>query len=144
MLYGCGGSAAPLPAEPARPALHAIRVGAAEAFAAIVATPGEREKGLMGRTDLGPDEGMLFIFPSAGRQAFWMKDTPSPLSIAFITPDGRIAEITDMAPNTLDRHVSESDALMALEMPSGWFARNGVKPGDRVVVPEGSLPAAVR
>jgi hypothetical protein len=144
LACGCADPGAPAAPAPPRPALHRVKVGPAEASVAVAATPEERARGLMGRADLAPDEGMLFIFPSPARQSFWMKDTPAALSIAFVTPDGRIAEIQHMAPGSLERHVSESEALMALEMPAGWFDRKGVKPGDRIIVPQDAMPAAVR
>jgi uncharacterized membrane protein (UPF0127 family) len=65
-----------------------------------------------------------------------MKDTHVPLSIAFITPAGEIAEIQDMAPLDETPHVSTVDVLMALEMPAGWFESKGVKVGDMVALGE--------
>ena len=73
--------------------------------------------------------GMLFIFEKADRYSFWMKNTPLPLSIAFIAADGSILNMEEMQPNTIDTHHAQSDALYALEMNSGWFTRNGIKLG---------------
>ena len=68
--------------------------------AEVAANPEERATGLMHRFSLRPDSGMLFVFERAEPQAFWMKNTFIPLSIAFIGADGRILNIEDMAPQT--------------------------------------------
>ncbi len=65
-------------------------------------TPAEREHGLMGRTSLDTDEGMVFLFDGPTDGSFWMKDTLIPLSIAFWDEDGRIVGIRDMDPCTED------------------------------------------
>src|SRR5207244_7113228 len=88
--------------------------------------------GLMNRFSLRPDHGMLFVFREAQPQAFWMKNTYVPLSIAFIGADGRILNIEDMAPQTETTHPSRGIALYALEMKKGWFAERGIAAGDRV------------
>ncbi len=129
---------------PQRLPLHTIRVGPVEARVAVAATPEERNRGLQGRVNLAADEGMLFVFASPRQVSFWMKDTPTALSIAFVTPDGRIAEIQEMAPETTETHVSRESALMALEMPAGWFGKSGVKVGDRIAVPDDAIPSEVR
>lgn len=98
----------------------------------VAKTPGDRAVGLMGRKHLGKDEGMLFIFEEEGYHSFWMKDTLIPLSIAFIDRDRRIVKITDMEPLTLTSHSPGLPVLYALEMNRGWFAKNGIKPGDVV------------
>lgn len=110
----------------------ALMVGNHRIQAEIADTPQSREHGLMQRDHLCADCGMLFIFERADRHSFWMKDTPLPLSIAFIAPGGAIINIAEMQPMATDIHSAKGKALYALEMPSGWFARNGIKPGDRV------------
>jgi uncharacterized protein len=96
------------------------------------ATAQEREHGLMQRTVLCADCGMLFIFSRAERHTFWMKNTVLPLSIAFIAADGSIINIAEMQANTTDYHQAQGNALYALEMNRGWFSRHGVQPGDRL------------
>ena len=118
-----------------------LRIGNKAVSAEIANTPQSRERGLMQRDRLCTDCGMLFVFEKAGRYNFWMKDTPLPLSIAFIAADGAIINIAEMQPNTTDIHGAEGNALYALEMHSGWFARNRIKPGDRVQGVK-NLPAA--
>ena len=104
-----------------------LRIGNLRIQAEIASTPQSRSQGLMQRTYLCADCGMLFVFPQPGRYAFWMKNTPLPLSIAFIAADGTILNIEEMQPNTTENHVAQGDALYALEMNSGWFSQSGVK-----------------
>ena len=100
--------------------------------AEVAATEPARTQGLMYRFSLQPDHGMLFVFVRPEVQAFWMKNTYVPLSIAFIDADGRILNIEDMAPQTEEAHPSRGRALYALEMKKGWFLQRGIGPGDRV------------
>ena len=109
-----------------------LHIGQHRIRAEIARTPQSHERGLMQREQLCKDCGMLFVFPKAGRLSFWMKNTPLPLSIAFIAADGAILNIEEMQPNTTNVHSAQGDALYALEMNKSWFAKNGVKPGHRV------------
>ena len=100
---------------------------------------GERAQGLMGRTELAPDAGMVFLFPEPTRGAFWMKDTLIPLSIAFYDDDGRILRILDMEPCRRDPcrlYDPEVEYRGALEVNQGAFARWNVGEGDRVRLEE--------
>ncbi len=109
-----------------------LRIGSHNIRATIVNTAQSRERGLMKTSRLCENCGMLFIFPVAEKHTFWMKDTPLPLSIAFIAADGKILNLADMQPNTLHFHASRGDALYALEMNQGWFSERAIKPEDRV------------
>ncbi len=100
--------------------------------AEIAATAAALEKGLMYRRSLPPDHGMLFVFNEPTFQCFWMKNTPLPLSIAFIDANGTINRITHMAPHTETAHCPPTEILYALEMEQGWFDRYQIKPGDVV------------
>lgn len=95
-------------------------------------TPHQREQGLMRHTKLCTQCGMLFVFPYAAKYTFWMKNTALPLAIAFISADGIIINIDEMQANTTNQHSARGDTVYALEMNSGWFARNNIKPGDSV------------
>jgi uncharacterized membrane protein (UPF0127 family) len=110
-----------------------LAIGKHTVVAEVAASPETRERGLMFRYDMKDGEGMLFVFPSAQRQSFWMKNTPLPLSIAFIDARGVILNIRDMMPFTTDGHPSEGEALYALEVNRGWFAQRGIRAGDRVL-----------
>lgn len=103
--------------------------------AEIAQTPQERAKGLMGRQSLPPNHGMLFVFESASRQCFWMRNTPLPLTIAFIDSQGKIASFADMAPFSEETHCSTVPVPYALEMEQGWFKKRGVLVGDSVGLP---------
>lgn len=109
-----------------------LTIGRHKLTAEVAATPAQREVGLMHRFSLKPDHGMLFVFERAEPQAFWMKNTYVPLSIAFIGNDGHIVSIDDMAPQDERSHWSNGPARFALEMRKGWFAERGIVAGDRV------------
>lgn len=123
---------AQLALQPAWCADVALMIGNHRIHAEIANTPESRANGLMQRDHLCADCGMLFVFPEAGRHNFWMKNTPLPLSIAFISASGSILEIAEMRPFTTEIHGTHSDVLYALEMNSRWFARKGIKQGDKV------------
>ena len=98
----------------------------------------EQAKGLMDRTTLGENRGMLFVYPDEQERSFWMKDTLIPLSIAFIASERRIIDIQDMKPldDEPPSYVSAKPAQYALEVNQGFFEKRGVKVGDRVDLPE--------
>ncbi|MCL1860299.1 MAG: DUF192 domain-containing protein [Proteobacteria bacterium] len=91
-----------------------------------------RHLGLMYRSHLPSDQGMLFVYPSSIRICMWMKNTLIPLSVAFLDEEGRILNIEDMTPQSEESHCSVKLARHALEMNRGWFAGHGVKAGDRI------------
>lgn len=109
-----------------------LTVGMYRVVAEVAADEPSRERGLMFREHLGANEGMVFVFPMAGRQCMWMKNTPIPLSVAFLDEAGRILNIEEMAPRTLDSHCAAAPARFALEMPGGWFRERGIGPGTRI------------
>jgi uncharacterized membrane protein (UPF0127 family) len=100
----------------------------------LARTDAERAQGLMNRKTLADGRGMLFIFDRDQILSFWMKNTLIPLSIAFISADGRILEIRDMRPLDETAVRSGRSARYALEAPQGWFSRAGITAGD-VVLP---------
>ena len=100
--------------------------------AEVAATDESRTRGLMFRDQLPENRGMLFVYPEAGIQQMWMLNTPIPLSVAFIGRDGRILNIREMAPQSVDVHPSNGAAAYSLEMNRGWFAKRGIGPGARV------------
>jgi uncharacterized protein len=108
-----------------------------QSFAVEIArTDAERERGLMRRTALGRREGMLFVFERDEHLTFWMKNTPLPLSIAFLSAEGKILEIADMTPFSEKTIRSRLSARYALEVPRGVFEEIGAAPGDTVTLPE--------
>lgn len=103
-----------------------LRIGPHAFQVELATTPSQRERGLMGRTHLPADGGMLFVFEQPGRHCFWMRDTPLPLSIAFIDPAGRIASLADMQPRSETPHCPPVDIRYALEVRQGEFQRRGI------------------
>jgi uncharacterized protein len=97
--------------------------------AAVASNDADREQGLMYRTQLAPNEGMLFVFNETAVHCFWMKNTLIPLSIAFIRGDGTITDIDEMDAETENNHCPRNNGVYALEMSKGWFAAKGIKPG---------------
>jgi len=122
---GLAQAEAPLPVRQVKVAGHALRVE-------VAATIGQRMKGLMFREKLGANDGMLFVFDEPGYHAMWMKNTPLPLSVAFVDGAGAILNILDMEPHTLDQHAAAGPAVYAIETNKGWFAQRRIKAGDRV------------
>ena len=116
---------APLPVMRVQVAGHALKVE-------VVTTPELMAKGLMFRQKLGKNDGMLFVYADPGYHSMWMKNTLIPLSVAFIDGDGRILNIADMEPQTLDSHVAAGPARYAIETNRGWFAERKIKAGDKV------------
>ncbi len=99
----------------------------------LARTEAERERGLMWRTTLAPDAGMLFLFDGSDRHVFWMKNTPLPLDMIFIDDDGRIVGIVERAePETTSARDPGVDSRYVLEVNGGWAAAHGVARGDRV------------
>ena len=121
-------------AQEANPTLPrtTLTAGIHRISAEVADSPRTRQRGLMMRQGLGPNEGMLFVFEDAAIHCFWMKDTPLPLSIAFVDTEGAVVNVADMAPRSEDSHCPKKPIRYALEMEQGWFAKKGVKAGDRI------------
>lgn len=109
-----------------------LTIGQQDVRAEVAANDPTREHGLMGRKSLPGNHGMLFVFDSAAPQCFWMKDTPLPLSIAFIQADGTILSIDDMQPFSEAVHCPPGPIVYALEMRQGWFRHAGIVAGEAV------------
>jgi uncharacterized protein len=128
----------------------AIKVGDRIVQMQVAISAAEMEHGLMERTDLGPDQGMLFVYARPTAMSFWMRNTPLPLDIGFFSPDGELKEIYPMYPYDETTVASRSGHLQfALEMRQGWFESHGVRPGARLdlaavrsaLLARGSAPA---
>lgn len=116
----------------ARDALIPLGIGKHAFKVEVASTPAERTRGLMGRTRLPAAGGMLFVFEEADRHCFWMRNTPLPLSIAFIDDSTHIIALADMAPLSDALHCPPSDIRYALEVEQGEFAVRGIMPGARI------------
>jgi uncharacterized membrane protein (UPF0127 family) len=106
-----------------------LTIGAHKIQAEVAATDASRSNGLMNRTSLPDNHGMLFVFDGPTTTCFWMKNTPLPLSIAFIDSKGKIVNIADMQPHSLDSHCPLAPVTHALEMQQGWFRQHSVTAG---------------
>ena len=93
----------------------------------------DRNHGFMERKTIPDGTGMLFIFERDQILSFWMKNTPHPLSIAYIDSKGKIRDIYDMTPYSLSSIISTVSVRYALEVPQGWYKKNGITVGDTVV-----------
>jgi uncharacterized protein len=102
----------------------------------IADTRTEQARGLMERTELAEDAGMLFVLDSEQTPGFYMENTLIPLSIAFMDAEGRIVDIQDMQPLDETRHYPAEPAQYALEVNQGFFAERGVQVGDTVELPQ--------
>lgn len=99
----------------------------------VADTPGKREMGLMYRTELADDRGMIFLFPSESQQSFWMKNTPRSLDMIFIGRDRKIVGIVEQAtPFSLDPRFVEGKSQFVFEINGGLSKRHGFKAGDAV------------
>jgi uncharacterized membrane protein (UPF0127 family) len=113
----------------------AARGGGTVTVRAEVARTGEqRERGFMERKNIPDGTGMLFVFDRDQVLSFWMKNTPVPLSIAYIDSRGVIRDILHMTPFSLQTIESSVSVRYALEVPQGWFDRAGISVGDRLVL----------
>ena len=106
-----------------------LSLGMRQIHAELADTVPARMQGLMYRTSLAPNSGMLFVYEQPAMECMWMKNTLIPLSVAFFDQTGRIINIEPMQPQTEDSHCAERPASYSLEMEQGWFARNGIGPG---------------
>ena len=99
----------------------------------VAATEQEQATGLMNRSSLAPDRGMIFPFPVPREASFWMKNTLIPLDMIFIRADGTIANVEpNTVPLSLDAVFSAGPVGAVLEIPGGRAAELGIKAGDRV------------
>ena len=121
------------PAEP-NPTLRQVwlQAGIHRIRAEVAASPMERSSGLMLRTSLAPNSGMLFVFEAASVHCFWMKNTLIPLTIAFLDEEGSIVTLADMQPHDETSHCPVRPVRFALEMEQGWFKAKGIRTGDRI------------
>jgi uncharacterized membrane protein (UPF0127 family) len=135
----CSGS----PAAPWGPA-SAVAFPGGTIAAKVASTIAARDTGLMHVTSLGANDGMLFVFGVdhvPADCAFWMKDTPVALSIAFIDANMKVINIDEMAAETTVFHQPTGACRFALEANKGWMTAHGVAAGTTVsfTLPAGTI-----
>jgi uncharacterized protein len=121
--------AAPASAQQAQLPLLELFAGMHRIEAEVASTSASRQTGMMLRTIMPPQRGMLFVFPEAAMHCMWMRNTLLPLSVAFLDENGRIINVEEMQPRTEDNHCARSPARYALEMNPGWFKSRGLAAG---------------
>jgi uncharacterized membrane protein (UPF0127 family) len=147
-LPACSPQAAePSPTPAAQPSVHPVSGleviplsvtqadgGQAHAFRVEVArSPQEQARGLMFRTEMGPDEGMLFPYDQPRILSFWMKNTVLSLDIVFIGPDHRVINVADHAvPYSEAPLTSDAPAIAVLELNAGRAEALGIAGGAKV------------
>lgn len=116
--------------------LISISVGGHRLQVELADTPAKRQVGLMNRSSLSENRGMLFVFPSSGYKTFWMKNTYIPLSIGFFTPEKVLVDLYNMKPNqTEELYPSSTEILYALEVNEGWYSKRGIAIGAKLELP---------
>lgn len=114
-------------------AFDAVRIRGGVVLVEKALTDEEKAVGLMFRTSLETNRGMVFRFDPPSRPSFYMRNTAIPLDLVFITPDGRVASVHRMEPfDDRTLHTARTEVSWALEVRAGWVERHGVRPGDRV------------
>lgn len=106
-----------------------IRLGHQHVTLEVAQTPAELRTGLMYRTHLAKNHGMLFIFEPPKQVAMWMKNTRMDIDAAFFDACGKLLNIHEMKEGTLDLHHSFGNAATVVEMEGGWFARHKIAAG---------------
>lgn len=129
----------PTQAQPRLPTMK-LYVGAQEMSAELALTLMQQHTGMMFRTSMDENSGMLFPLPTTQRASFYMKNCPYPLSAAYIDPEGVIQEIHALQPfNTNPVESASANIRFVLETPQGWFDRHHISPGVSVATERGPL-----
>jgi len=98
----------------------------------VADTDQAQARGLMFRTEMGPDEGMIFPYDPPEPLSFWMRNTVLPLDIIFIGPDNRILNIAEGVPYNQNSVYSDGPSIGVLELNRGRSEELGIGPGDLV------------
>jgi uncharacterized membrane protein (UPF0127 family) len=115
-------------------------IGPEQMEAELALTPRQMQVGMMYRTNMADNAGMLFALFTTQRAEFWMQHCPLPLSAAYIDPEGIIQEIHDLQPFNTNTVKADSDNIrFVLETPQGWFARHHISPGTKIRTERGNL-----
>ena len=113
--------------------------------AELAQTPAQRRYGLMFKTEMPADAGMLFVFHSDSLRVFWMRDTPLPLDLLFFTKDGQMVHLIEWAEPLNDRPLSSlMPVRYVLELNAGSAARLGLGPGTQLQIPPDRWRSRIR
>lgn len=151
---GCGQKLAPPPPAAGPPVpthaqgkLPTIRLwlGSAEVVAEMALNDEQQQTGMMFRTNLDENSGMIFPLPQLERARFWMTNCPLPLAAAYIDPQGEILEIHELHANDANTVESKTrNIFYVLEVNKGWFDRHHIVPGTTVRTERGTLQETFR
>lgn len=150
LIYGCSsGIAAPQEGLPVIQACFVSSGGTVPVELEVASTSEQRQKGLMGRTSMAPDAGMLFEYrePREASHGFWMYKTLIPLDIAYLTQEGVIGSIRQMVPcasangSGCPTYAAGVPFIKAVEMNAGFFREHGIRRGDRLYLGRDNCPA---
>ncbi len=133
--YSQSGQPMLLPIDPA-PLIVETSAGAQEFSVEVADENAERSRGLMFRRDLPERRGMLFVFETTRRVAFWMKNTPLPLDLIFIGEDGHVLAILQGEPFSEAPIAPNGPVRFVLEVHEGTAEEVGIRAGDRLHHPE--------
>ncbi len=138
LAAGCEDS----PSGPTATTANTVTLNGATVKVAVAATRASRTQGLMGVTQMAADSGILVVFGDDRHRPFWMKDTPIPLSIAFLDANKKVIFMADMTPNTTTSvgGLNAGPMRYAIEVNQGWFASHGITVGMYAIV---SLPSGL-
>lgn len=110
-----------------------IAIGETRPELQLALTENERSRGLMYRSELATNNGMLFLFEQPGKRSFWMRNTKIPLDLAYFDSKGLLLEIHSLYPYDENAVYSYSDkVLIAVEMNQGWFSDKNIQPGAKL------------
>lgn len=129
----------PTEAQPKLPTMK-IYVGPETLDAELALSEREMQTGMMFRTNIQDSDSMLFVFPTAQRVGFWMKNCPESISCVYINTDGFIEEVHHLEKNDTNAVLSATDDVrFVLETSEGWFARHNIAVGTLIRTERGTL-----
>ena len=132
MLCACTPEKNPI-TQVASDTYFSIPIGSDEFKLQLALTESERSRGLMYRSTLLENHGMLFLFEKPGKHSFWMRNTQIPLDLAYFDAQGKLLEIHSLYPyNENSVYPYSEAALIAVEMNQGWFSRKNIRPGAKL------------
>lgn len=147
VAQGVGASSGPK-LSPAGLPIETIKLNGESFEAEVAATEAARLKGMGGRTSIGRNEAMIFVFKVSDVQRFWMKDCVMDIDVIYLDREGKITAVHEMkkepprGPNEsvadyearLKHYSSEANALYAIEFAPGTISRLGLKPGQTITL----------
>jgi uncharacterized membrane protein (UPF0127 family) len=120
-----------LPVHPA-PLVVETANGERQFFIEVATKPNEHAQGLMFRTEMPDNRGMLFVFDLSTPRSFWMRNTPMPLDLLFIGEDGTVRAIEQGKPFSEAPIAPPVNAQFVLELKAGTSEKTGIETGSKL------------